>query len=581
MKFKLKKNWWWLSLVALAVIGVIWQTVFNKQPAVEYTTVKAVRGQLTQTVSETGTITPIDQLELNFLTPGKLAQITAAVGNKVKANDVLAKLDDTDNLIKARQAAADLTSAKAKLDKLLAGAASADIAVAQANEQAAQDNLTKTQASTAEAVAQAQKTYDDLTGASGVKSTYEQTYDNSADALLTALDNKLIIGVAALDAVKRITDDNDIKNYLSIQNTQALVDTKNTYTVANGALTAAGTKRPADSGDSIGLNAYYSSMISALNLVFKDSNYCFNALAYSTTAYDFSQATLDAYKATISGQSTTISAAISALQSAKQTVDNASVAWANAQLDAKNALATAQTAEDKQVSAASANLKTVTAQLNQVTAKARPEDIALAQATVQQAQAALDLINNQVVNDTIRAPIDGTISQVNYKVGEQSTAATPVIVMITQNHYEVDVDVAETDIAKIKINDQVDITLDAYGDAVKFTGQVIFIDPAETIIQGVTYYKVKIDFTPGDKEVKSGMTATADIKTATKDNVLAIPARAVIDTNGNKSVKVLKGQTAVDSQVQLGLSGDGGLVEVLSGVNEGDEVITYTKTNGQ
>ncbi len=579
----MRKRFIFTIIAILLAAGLVWQFVFNKKSTVEYTTVKAERGQLTQTVSETGTIKPISELELNFLNPGKIASLPAVIGAQVKPDDVLAKLDTSDLNIKAKQAAADLTVARAKLDKLIAGASLEDIAVAEANYQAAVDDLDKTKESSTEAVNQAQTTYNNLVNKDAVaKSSYRQSVDNKTDALLTALDNKLIVGVAALDAIKRITDDNDLKYYLSILNEKYLADTKNTYVLAAAALNLAETKRPIDLTDGNGLTQYYNATISALNLVFKDLNYCFNALEYSITSGSFTQSELDTYKTNISTHSTTIATAISALQTSKQSLDDASVALANAIVDAKNALDTAKSSQNKLVAAAESKVKTVAAQLNQVKAKSRVEDIALARAQVQQAQAALELINNQIANDTIKAPIAGVITQVNYKAGEQSGSAKPVIIMMATNNYEIAIDVSETDIAKVKISDPAKVTLDAYGDSVKFEGRVMFIEPAETLIQGVTYYKVKIDFSPdAEHPIKPGMTATAEITTAVRDDVIMVPMRAVLDKDGDKYVRVLYGQAPLESLVKLGLAGDGGMVEVLSGVKEGDEVVTFTKDNGK
>ncbi len=576
---RIRKRFIFTIVVILAVAGLVWQFVFNKKNTVTYTTVKAERGQLTQTVSETGTIKPISELELNFLNPGKIAILPAVVGAQVKQDDLLAKLDTSDLAIKSRQALADLTVAQARLDKLLAGASSEDIALAQANYQAALDDLDKTKQSNFEAVRQAQTTYDNLVNLNAVtKSTYRQSVTNKTEALLTALDNKIILGVAALDAIKRITDDNDLRYYLSIRNEKYLNDTKNTYNLAVDALGSVQAKRPNDADNVDSLNQYYKATISFLNLVFKDLNFCFNALEYSTTSSSFTQSALDVHKTTISGQTTTITAAITTLQTNKQSLDDAIVALDNAIIDAKNALDTARSTQNKQVATAESRVKTVEAQLRQTTAKSRVEDVSLARAQVQQAQASLELINNQIANDTIKAPIDGVITQVNYKVGEQSSGGKPVVVMIAENNYEIEIDVSETDIAKVKISDPTKITLDAYGDAIKFEGRVVFIEPAETLIQGVTYYKVKIDFSPdAEHPIKPGMTATAEIITATRDNVLMIPMRAVLDKDGNKYVRILYGTQALESLVKLGLSGDGGMVEVLSGVKEGDDVVTFTK----
>jgi len=583
MKFKLKKRWW-LPLVIIMALAAIWRFTFPSKPAVEYTTVPATLGQLAQTVSETGTVKPLDELDLNFLTPGKLTQITVAVGDQVKRGDLLAKVDDADLLIKARQAQANLNVSQARLDKLLAGAAAVDIDVAKANYQAAVDNLDKTRQVQAEAVTQAQKSYDDLsdqTGAGLTKTIYSQSYNNKAQALLTALDNKAIVGVAALDAVKRLTDDYTLKDYLSARNTQYLTDTKTAYLQAANALNRATVLKMTDVTDLSGLSAYYGAMLAAQNLIFKDLNYCFNSLEYSLPNINFTQSEVDAFKTAITTHSANIAAAINALQSAKQSMDEARVGWDNAALTAKNVLNTAKAAETKAVSAAEADLETAFAKLRQVTAPARAEDISLARAEVQQAKSAADLVANQIADSSIIAPIEGVVSQVNYKVGEQTSAAQPAVVLMTANHYEIEIDVSETDITKVRVGNPVDITLDAYSNSVKLSGQVIFIEPAATIISGVTYYKVKIDFVPGEVAVKSGMTATANIKTALKDKVIMVPARAIIDKNGDKSLQILVNGAPQERAVTVGLAGDAGLVEIESGVAAGDAVITYTKNNGK
>jgi len=151
-----------------------------------------------------------------------------------------------------------------------------------------------------------------------------------------------------------------------------------------------------------------------------------------------------------------------------------------------------------------------------------------------------------------------------------------------ENNFEIEVDISEADIAKIRKDNPAEITLDAFGDEVKFPGQVYSIEPAETIIQDVIYYKVKVELSEKDEVkmagIKSGMTANVIITTSFRDNVLIMPSRAVVEKNGgNKYVRVLVGKKVIEAPVEVGLRGDEGLVEVLSGVKEGDEVITFVK----
>jgi HlyD family secretion protein len=357
--------------------------------------------------------------------------------------------------------------------------------------------------------------------------------------------------------------------------------------------------------------------LAALNEVFSALRSCYSALENSMTSSAFTSTDLNALKTGISTHQTTIAAAVSAVEAAKQNLDNALLAYDTSVNNAANGLIQAQAAYDNAVIAARNGLasarvtgaQTMTAaesradnafeawrvaqtQLDKITAPANKYDVTLARARIAQAQAALDAINKQIENCRIKAPISGTITQVNYEVGEQVLTGQTAIAMLGQNNFEIEVLISEADISKIKNDNPAEITLDAFGDDVKFDGRVYFIEPAETVIQDVIYYKVKISFDPQDMKIKSGMTANAIITTARQDNVLVMPGRAIIEKNGKTNggalsdtppagperyVRILVGGQVQESPVTVGLRGDEGLVEALSGVKEGDKVITYIK----
>jgi membrane fusion protein, macrolide-specific efflux system len=106
-------------------------------------------------------------------------------------------------------------------------------------------------------------------------------------------------------------------------------------------------------------------------------------------------------------------------------------------------------------------------------------------------------------------------------------------------------------------------------------GVVTFVDPAETLISDVVYYKVKVAFTDSG-QVKPGMTANVDIITQEKQNVLYVPVRSVQSKDGDKYVQILENGIPVEKTVQTGLRADEGM-ELLSGISEGDEVIVFVK----
>lgn len=589
------------AIVAVLIVGGIVIASLNGKPKVEYNTATALMGDLTQTVSETGTIKPEKELDLNFAAAGRIAVVNVKIGDTVTGGTVLAELDKSDLLIKLKEAQARLSIARAQLSKLVSGASAEDKAVAQANYESALKDLETTDVKTQEAVNQAEKDSQNINNSSSkavsqartaldnAKKTYQKAIDNKQNSLITSLQNKLPVASTGLDAVNRYLLDVNISGSFSKKNSSYLTLTNTTYNSAKNLLSLAQSEAPTTANTEVN----YQRAISALNESLRALTYCFSALESSIDSPSFTQTEIDAAKATISAQQTAVSAAITTLETNKQAWDDAVIAYetnvnaASAALDeaitkTANALTNVLSNREQLMSAAQSRLSVAKAQLNKTLAKARVEDVMLEQGQVRQAEANVDLINNQISNNRIIAPNDGVITKIAYQAGEQAVPGQAVIGMIANNNFSIEIDVSETDIAKVKIGNKASVYLDAFGEDVEFEALVNFVEPAETIIQGVTYYKVKISFTPsGEREIKSGMTATAKIITDSRQNIVMIPARAVIEQANIKIVKTLKDQVVKENQVQLGMSGDNGLVEVISGIASGEEVITSTKSTAK
>ena len=197
----------------------------------------------------------------------------------------------------------------------------------------------------------------------------------------------------------------------------------------------------------------------------------------------------------------------------------------------------------------------------------------------------LEMIEKQIEENQIKAPIVGQVTKINYEIGEQISGLGPVISLLTENNFEIEIYVAESDISKIEINNEALITFDALDDDYQLLGRVYFIEPAATSISDVIYYKVKIELDLSDSDfslIKSGMTANVDIITNFKKQVFTLPLRAVLSRdNGDRYVRVLESKDLKEVSVQVGLSGDQGLVEVISNeLQEGDLIVTLIKNNG-
>jgi Cu(I)/Ag(I) efflux system membrane fusion protein len=96
----------------------------------------------------------------------------------------------------------------------------------------------------------------------------------------------------------------------------------------------------------------------------------------------------------------------------------------------------------------------------------------------------------------------------------------------------------------------------------------------------VPTYRTVLLFSTIDPRIKSGMTANLTIHGDSRENVLAVPQRAVIIRDGQNIVeKVIDGKT-VDTPVETGLRGSEGTIEILSGLNEGDQVVASPSATG-
>lgn len=645
MLFKSKR--FYIGLLVLAIIAASAYFAFGREAKVEYNTAKARVGNLAQTVSETGTVKTASEVNLNFLATGKLAKISVKIGDKILKDQVLAELDYSNLLIKEKESRANLEVSQANLAKITAGATADDIRISQAGfdqadaaYRAAVEDLEKTKKSTAESLVQAQKNLSDLeskaatdittfeqavttaqTNLDNTKSTWQLTVNNRKAAALTTNEDKISAAKTALDSVNRVLTDEDAKNTLSIQDTALLSDTKSGYTEAQSLMAIAQNslniaKRTQSDTDIIKSS---DATLSLLNKTTATLNDCFSALTKTITSSQFSQAELDSFKSIISGQITIINSAISTVQSNQQALSDAilnhksSVAtyedglkqaqagFNNALLQARNNLKNVQLSTDQQLHSAQTKVDTglrslelAKAQLDKTTTGARPEDLRLAQAQVNQAQAALDSIANQINNNVIKAPIDGKITKVNYEIGEEPNASKPVISLLSNDAFEVQVDISEADIVKVKQGNPATVTFDAFGDEINFAAEVIFIEPAQTVIQDVVYYRTTISLigqatsTTSEQatstiqagyleKIRPGMTANVIIMTLSKDNVLTIPSRAL--TGDGKTVKVLKNGQVEELAVQVGLRGDDGVTEILAGLKPEDEVITSVKNS--
>ncbi len=196
--------------------------------------------------------------------------------------------------------------------------------------------------------------------------------------------------------------------------------------------------------------------------------------------------------------------------------------------------------------------------------------------TINAERARVDQFRAEVEKNYLKAPFDGVVTRIEPSIGEFVAGGSPVFTVVSDGQFKIETNITEADIAKVSINNIATITLDAYGQEVPFEAKVTFIDPAETVIDGVSTYKVTLNFLNSDTRIRSGMTANVDIETRDRQNVVRIPLRAIVDEKGTKKVRVVSsnGKEWTLVPVTTGLRGSDGTIEVISGLNVGDTVVT-------
>ncbi|WP_081208710.1 efflux RND transporter periplasmic adaptor subunit [Salegentibacter sediminis] len=226
---------------------------------------------------------------------------------------------------------------------------------------------------------------------------------------------------------------------------------------------------------------------------------------------------------------------------------------------------------------------------------------------MQSGAASVTEARDNLARTTIYAPMSGTISRLDAELGErvvgtQQMAGTEILRVANLSNMEVEVDVNENDIVKVEVGDSTIVEVDAYLRR-EFKGLVTEISnsaDSQLTTDQVTNFKVKVriieesyaDLVEGKPEnyspFRPGMTATVDIITNKRKNVVGIPISAIVvksDTTANGDSKVKPGEEMFEAVfvkeneeaklrvVETGIQ-DGSNIEITKGLEEGEEVIT-------
>ena len=620
---------WWpaLLVLVLAAGGVVFIPKWRSTSASETSDLTQVftaqRGNLVAAISPTGEVYAPRQADLSFdVYKIELTELNVTPGQTVKAGDVLARIDPTTLERAVIQAEADLTVAQDNLDKAQnpyteLDLAQAKLAVAQAAValEEAKENLEKVQNSVTEL---------DLTQAklavAQANVALEEAQDNLASVKAGPTEAELASAEAALAAAEE-----NQATLLAKPDPEAVEQAKFKLEQARNSLWSTQMSRdstcgasargdvPKTSCDNANIQVANSEIsVRLAEVSYQDAQAPATATEIATAAAQVQQAKEKLEELRSSPTSLELAQAEAQVTQAEYNVAKAQEALAELQAgpsplelsqaetqvtQAEYNLAKAQEAlaeleagpgklelsqAETQVAQAEYNLAKAQDTLAKTEAGPDPKEVEAAQAKVVSAQAALEEAQAALKAATMVAPFDGTVISVGAEKGDLVSSGTIIVTLADLSTLRVRAIVDETDISKVEIGQQVEVTFDAF-PGLSFLGQVLEVPLQGTLSQNVLTYEVPVSLEGAEGvALKTGMTANLNIVGGRRENALLVPAMAV--QQGEEGNVVMVQDTpqgpSVATRVQVGLS-DGTYVEIVSGLIEGDRVLVQYQATQQ
>lgn len=579
----------------VAIAGVVAYGATHQSSGITVVTETVKRGDIHQTVEVTGDTQSVQNLDLAFSTSGTVAVMNVSVGDAVHAGDILSVLSSAKISANLSQAASAVDQAQAALDLKSAGSTTEDIAISSASVVSAQAALDAAKSALEQALLQATQTQntgdisvsaaeDDVTQAdSSTAATIIYAQDDESEAIRSLVAN-IRSALSKADAILGIENNLvniDFDQDLGIKDPHSVSDAHDAFIIAATARDIAESSMTAADVQTA-YDATYTTLINVSRVLDATTG------GSSTLSLD----DLQTLKTSISSAASSLTSSGSAFSGAKQSLETATrlaiddvtnannaLAKAKAAQDANNASATAQIASaTSTVALRTSDLTSAQAQLTKTSAAPRAIDLAGLEAAVAIAKAQYASAAANAADAEIIAPINGIVTAVNADIGELAQSGSTLITLLgTADQFEIVMDIPEADIAKVHVGQQSVMTFDALGEDDVFSGKVYRINPAEKLIEGVVFYEAKVvlDVASDISAIKPGMSANVTINTANVTNALFIPKRAILEDTEGKYVRIPKDTNGNYDRrsVTVGLYGDDGSAEILSGLNENETVI--------
>ncbi len=220
--------------------------------------------------------------------------------------------------------------------------------------------------------------------------------------------------------------------------------------------------------------------------------------------------------------------------------------------------------------AAQQDLDIARANFDQVTSGPTSGELDALQNAITSAQISLASAKQTLAQTQLTAPYTSTITEIDAHAGELIGGFNQLAAVADLSALEIDADIDEIDVANVQVGQPVQVRFDAFPGET-FTGKLTRLFPAASTQRGTTTYSAIVDFDARNFNVRPGMGANLKILTIQKTGVLLVPNRALKSVGTRKAVHVLAPGAPRDVIVETGVT-DGNETEIVSGLNEGDQV---------
>lgn len=522
-----------VALVAVLVVLLVRALFFGKEPAPQVRTVEVQRGTVKTAVTGTGTVEPVSQQNLSFGQEGQLAEVNVKVGDRVKAGQVLARIDPSDLRSTVQEATGGLQQAQATLNE------------------ARQQNTVETAEHRLEAARQA---------LGDTKNQVSKTIKAGED-LIANDRRRLEFDRETLEREQETLERDE----------ERLERDRERLREAQEAFRAAGC-------DSAILPP---PQCSTLRM----------AVEQARAAVDASKARVDAQREKVRAAKVQV-----LTDEAKLSQDERQLALerANGQKAINDAQAEVVAAEDElrsqrisrpnRIAEQQGGVLSAQAQVDRArndlddTTLISPFDgtVSNVNAQVGEFVAASGQTTSLSPGTTAPQPVTATaVSPANQAGASGGVSVTPFIVLTDVRAFQVIVPFAEADAARIQPGQRAEVTFDAL-PGIRLPAVVISVAPGPTVIQNVTNYLVTIGLNQLDPRLRAGLTANAEIVAAQVENVLVVP-NAAIQREGEQAVVTVLEEDGTQRRVPVrtGVVGDT-TTQVIGGLQPGDRVVLPT-----